>query len=112
AAQEMRSAGRRLHPTPGSDWGGLSEREREVALLIAAGLSNAEIAESLFVSLHTIRAHVSRVLSAFSAASRLEIASRVAALLPLPAETPPTLTVRQWEVAVCVSHGLGNAAIA
>lgn len=112
AAQEMRAAGRRLRPTPGSAWAGLSEREREVALLIAAGLSNAEIATTLFLSPHTVRAHVSRVLTAFSAASRLMVASRVAAMLPAPEDPPPSLTARQHQVALGVERGLGNEQIA
>lgn len=112
AAQEMRAAGRRLLPTPGSAWAGLSEREREVALLIAAGLSNTEIATTLFLSPHTVRAHVSRVLTAFSAASRLMVASRVAAMLPAPEDPPPSLTARQHQVALGVERGLGNEQIA
>lgn len=112
AAQEMRAAGRRLRPPPGSEWNGLSERERDVALLIAAGLSNPEIAATLFLSPHTVRAHVSRVLAAFSAASRLTVAVRVAELLPPPDAPPPELTARQHAVAAGVARGLGNAAIA
>lgn len=112
AAQEMRAAGRRLSPTPGSAWSGLSEREREVAMLIAAGLSNTEIATTLYLSPHTVRTHVSRVLTAFSAASRLVVATRIGALLPGPSDPPPILTTRQREVAERVERGLGNAQIA
>ena len=40
---------------------GLSLREREVLQLMAAGLSNQEIADRLFVSLNTIKTHGSRI---------------------------------------------------
>ncbi len=40
---------------------GISERELEVLHLVAAGYSNQEIAEKLFLSLHTIKTHTSRL---------------------------------------------------
>ena len=58
-------------------FGGLSVREREVAVLIAQGKSNREIAEMLVLSERTIESHVSNILLKLDYTSRTQIAAWV-----------------------------------
>ncbi|HZE15189.1 MAG TPA: helix-turn-helix transcriptional regulator [Mycobacterium sp.] len=52
----------------------LTGREREVATLVADGLSNKEIAEALTVSVRTVENHIYRACSHLGVATRLELA--------------------------------------
>ena len=52
----------------------LSEREREVAIAIGQGKSNAEIGRDLYMSIATVKAHVSRLLEKLGFNNRVQIA--------------------------------------
>ena len=52
----------------------LTNREQEVLELIAKGLSNAQIAEQLFISEKTVKSHVSNILSKLHFADRTQVA--------------------------------------
>ncbi|GAB5527950.1 MAG: hypothetical protein Roseis2KO_58220 [Roseivirga sp.] len=58
--------------TPSDYRADLSKQEHRVLLLMADGLSNMEIATSLFISESTVKTHVSRVLGKFNAKRRTE----------------------------------------
>jgi DNA-binding NarL/FixJ family response regulator len=52
----------------------LTERERDVALAVGRGLSNAEIAGELYLSVPTVKAHVSRLFEKLEVTNRVQIA--------------------------------------
>ena len=52
----------------------LTDREREIAILISQGLSNIEIAEALTLSVRTIEGHIYRACARLGMASRIELA--------------------------------------
>jgi DNA-binding NarL/FixJ family response regulator len=52
----------------------LTDREREVAIAIGQGKSNAEIAGELYMSVATVKAHVSRLLQKLDLDNRVQIA--------------------------------------
>lgn len=54
----------------------LSAREREVLVLIAAGRSDGEIADALYISKKTASVHVANIKAKLGAASRVEIVLR------------------------------------
>ena len=56
----------------------LSARELEVARLVADGLSNPAIASALFISVPTVKTHVSHILAKLGLESRVQLASWVA----------------------------------
>ena len=81
AGRLARAFGPGRHAEP---WHPLSEREYEVAQLVAAGLTNRQIAQRLVVSPKTISAHVTHILTKLGAGRRAEIAAWCATIQPEP----------------------------
>ncbi len=76
-AEEAERLTRSLGPSPEEPWRPLSEREYEVAQLVAAGLTNRQIAQQLVLAPKTISAHVTHILTKLGAGRRAEIAAWV-----------------------------------
>jgi DNA-binding CsgD family transcriptional regulator len=108
AASELRAAGQ---PSPAAGQGEqalLTPQEREIALLAAAGLTNKQIAERIFVSPRTVGAHLYRIFPRLGITSRAALRDalnrndRDAELPPLrPAQsTSRDCSARQVDVAL------------
>ncbi|HEX4291045.1 MAG TPA: LuxR C-terminal-related transcriptional regulator, partial [Trebonia sp.] len=70
-AGALADTGDRSGPAAATPVTALTRREREIALLVASGLSNRDIATRLFISKRTVDAHVEHIFA------KLEISSRV-----------------------------------
>lgn len=55
----------------------LTERERDIAVALARGLSNQDIAAELYISLATVKTHVARIFTKLGAANRVQVAQCV-----------------------------------
>jgi DNA-binding CsgD family transcriptional regulator/peroxiredoxin len=87
----------------------LTEREREVANLVAAGLTNAEISERLGITFATAKWHVSQVLAKLDVQHREDVRSRLSML----SESPPRRPRWNWLIPSFGSwKALGPAAAA
>lgn len=70
-------ATRAPQPAASDPLDGLSAREAEIARLVADGLTNAEIAGHLFLSLPTIKTHLARIFDKLGVTSRVQLALAV-----------------------------------
>ncbi|MBB2976172.1 DNA-binding NarL/FixJ family response regulator [Microbacterium endophyticum] len=68
--QDSAAAGTRTVP---KEFEQLTEREREVLLLVARGRSNDEIAAEFFISPHTAKTHVNRIMTKLDAHDRAQL---------------------------------------
>ena len=64
--------GRNQAGRPGAPPDGLTSREAEVLTLLASGLSNAEIAQRLFLSNATVKTHINRIFAKTGARDRAQ----------------------------------------
>jgi DNA-binding CsgD family transcriptional regulator len=60
--------------------GGLTDREAQVLRLVAAGLTNSQIGEKLFISRNTVATHLRHILDKLGAANRAEATARALSL--------------------------------
>jgi predicted ATPase/DNA-binding CsgD family transcriptional regulator len=75
---ELRALGvRRRHWTyadrPATGWDSLTDTERDVTELVAEGLTNRQVAGRMFVSHHTVHAHLGRIFRKLAVSSRVEL---------------------------------------
>jgi DNA-binding NarL/FixJ family response regulator len=73
AVRELRGLGHRVHRRGAGDPGALTERERTIAELAAAGRTNREIAEELVLSVKTVEAHLRNIFGKLGVRRRIEL---------------------------------------
>ena len=73
ARKLIREFARQAPPSPRPALDVLTDREQDVLALVARGLSNAEIATELFITLATVKTHVSRLLTKLAARDRAQL---------------------------------------
>ena len=85
ARQRLRALGvtrmpSRPLPSTRENPAGLTDRQVEILRLVGTGMSNAEIAQQLVVSVRTVDHHVSAILRKLGTSSRREASARIGAL--------------------------------
>jgi ATP/maltotriose-dependent transcriptional regulator MalT len=70
--------GRPAGTRPRRGWGSLTPAELRIAQLVAAGRSNPDIAEQLFISRYTVESHLKHIFAKLGIGSRAELAARAA----------------------------------
>ena len=91
---------------------GLTPRELEVLALVAAGQTNRQIGERLFISEKTASVHVSRILAKLGARSRAQaaaMAGTVGLVGPAPAAPSPDSSRPSRPACIRPSGGSGRA---
>ena len=73
ARSELARVGAR-RPTPGGE---LTPTEQRIVALAASGCSNKEISQTLYVTVHTVEAHLSHVYAKLGVSSRAQLAGRL-----------------------------------
>ena len=76
-AVTLASKGRRRRVRPSTGWPSLTETEKQVAALVAEGLTNPQIAERMFIGLQTVKTHVRHILSKLEFTARREFEREV-----------------------------------
>lgn len=76
ARQELRASGQRIRRAPPTAAAQLTAQELQVTKLVAAGLSNREVAAQLFVSPRTVDFHLRNVFTKLGVTSRSQLAQR------------------------------------
>lgn len=75
-AYARRGRGRRGRPPSG--WSSLTPSEQDVVRLVSQGLANADVAQRLFVSVNTVKTHLSHVYAKLGLSSRSELVAEAA----------------------------------
>jgi DNA-binding NarL/FixJ family response regulator len=109
ASQVRRQLSEQL-PSGDGGFASLSDREREIAILVAEGHTNRSIGSTLFLSERTVQTHLSRILKVMGLPSRTAIPAALG--LGTHARETPVLTSRQEQIAELVARGFPNATIA
>jgi len=79
ALGESRGLVSRSGERPGGSWLRLTRRERDVAVLVARGMSNSQIAAALVISARTVETHVQHIMDRLGVSTRAQIAAWSAA---------------------------------